>query len=417
MAHMTSLAKCVASADLCSAWPETTFKFNCRPEGTLLVVTAVPDRAGRSGSGQQAAGDWPPRRVVEPAPPPPRPPSVDTPVDPTLACGEIHALLQDLPVRMRRPRFSSMTGCTSSTKSARPRRMTSKDESSGWQSSARVQHRLVARLGEHYRSHDGAKNGSVFRRYIGGALLRRLDSTSPCLAPGPGEGHWERQDEHACSRCSTTESAISDVLDKTFGFRCVQIVDQNERNRLEARIIATVAACTLCQPSGTWLGSHAYPPLVRSSGLWNSQHVGGPVATRSDLDRLATLVRSSPGRSVVGADRLDKIMLLIPCSAAKAGAEDPGLQPVHLVDLLGTTAGDLLDEGRGLGVCPTKSRFGDRVTIATSDRLLHRPALCHDPSSGITDASDRPRPPLPHNLWGLRRASRQKSRFIGIKLT
>jgi hypothetical protein len=227
----------------------------------------------------------------------------------------------------------------------------------------------VARLGEHYRSHDGAKNGSVFRRYIGGALLRRLDSTSPCLAPGPGEGHWERQDEHACSRCSTTESAISDVLDKTFGFRCVQIVDQNERNRLEARIIATVAACTLCQPSGTWLGSHAYPPLVRSSGLWNRQHVGGPVATRSDLDRLATLVRSSPGRSVVGADRLDKIMLLIPCSAAKAGAEDPGFQPVHLVDLLGTTAGNLLDEGRGLAF----ARPG--VDLETGSPL--RPAIAY----------------------------------------
>jgi hypothetical protein len=174
----------------------------------------------------------------------------------------------------------------------------------------RAQHRLVGRLSDHYRSQDGAKNGSVFRRYIGGALLRRLDSASPCLSPSPGEGHWERQDERACPACSTTESAVTTVLATAFCFRCVRVDDQDERNHLEARLIATVAACTVCQPSRTWLGLHAYPPLVRSSGLWNTQHVGGPTGTRTDLDRFATLVRGSQPGKEMNTDRLDKTLLL-----------------------------------------------------------------------------------------------------------
>ena len=44
--------------------------------------------------------------------------------------------------------------------------------------------RLVGRLWDHYR---GGKNGSVFRRYLGGALMRDEDPQHPCLAPEPGK--------------------------------------------------------------------------------------------------------------------------------------------------------------------------------------------------------------------------------------
>ena len=35
--------------------------------------------------------------------------------------------------------------------------------------------RLIGRLSDHYRTASNAKNGSVFRRYLGGALIRRRD--------------------------------------------------------------------------------------------------------------------------------------------------------------------------------------------------------------------------------------------------
>src|SRR5262249_23792598 len=58
----------------------------------------------------------------------------------------------------------------------------------------RAQTRLVERLREHYNSGVGAKNSSVFRRYLGGAVLRSDDPAHPCLQPAPGRGHWEQHD-------------------------------------------------------------------------------------------------------------------------------------------------------------------------------------------------------------------------------
>ncbi len=44
---------------------------------------------------------------------------------------------------------------------------------------------LVRRLSQHF---SGGKNGSVFRKALGGALLRQSDASHPCLAPAPGRG-------------------------------------------------------------------------------------------------------------------------------------------------------------------------------------------------------------------------------------
>ena len=125
----------------------------------------------------------------------------------------------------------------------------------------------------------------------------------------------------------------------------------------------------MCGPSRTWLGNDAYPPLVRRSGIWNTQHVGGPVATRSDLDRFASLVRSTDAGAVSKGNHLDETLLLIPCSGGKDGAADPGLTPVHLAELLSPSVAALLEEGRGLAF----SRPGVELEIETP----LRPALAY----------------------------------------
>ena len=155
----------------------------------------------------------------------------------------------------------------------------------------RSQGGLVRRLKLHY---SGNKNSSVFRKFLGGALLRRANPNDPCLAPAPGKGHWERQDEKACPRCRPTEALASALLREHFSFRCVRIPDMNERNELEARLVATLAACRVCQPSSSWLGQYAYSAKVRASGLWNSQYVGGATIGPTDLRRFQALVSASP---------------------------------------------------------------------------------------------------------------------------
>ena len=150
---------------------------------------------------------------------------------------------------------------------------------------------LVRRLRNHY---SGRKNGSVFRRLLGGALIRRRDPDSLCLAPSPGKGHWEHQNDKACERCQPLEEEVSQLLRSSFRFRCVMVEDREERNELEAALVATLAACPVCGPSTSWLGRYAYSDKVRSSGLWNSQFVGGPTVTERQLERFRRLVQVSP---------------------------------------------------------------------------------------------------------------------------
>src|SRR4051794_21666757 len=92
-----------------------------------------------------------------------------------------------------------------------------------------------------------------------------------------------------CECCVGYEERVTARLRCTFTFACVHIEDQELRNHLEDRLIASVAQCAVCQPSPGWLGSRAYPSNVRLTGLWNSQHVDGPLATDVDIDAFRTI--------------------------------------------------------------------------------------------------------------------------------
>ena len=207
------------------------------------------------------------------------------------ACGEIHSALQALPLLASPAQVPFRDGLyffyedgerSEHAADGRVVRVGNHPRSDGT---------LQKRLRQHY---SGRKNGSVFRKFLGGALLRRRHPHSPCLAPSPGKGHWEHQNDKACERCRPLEEEVSQLLRSSFRFRCVEVVDQAERNDLESVLIATLAACPVCGPSVSWLGRHAYSEKVQSSGLWNSQFVGGPTVTERQLERFRRLVQVSP---------------------------------------------------------------------------------------------------------------------------
>ena len=108
---------------------------------------------------------------------------------------------------------------------------------------------LVRRLRQHYKGH---KNGSVFRKFLGGALMRSEDPSHPCLAPAPGKGHWEKQDEKTCHRCQPVEQSVSRLLRTRFRFRCVSIPLRQERNRFEKALIATLSSLYRLRVLGQW---------------------------------------------------------------------------------------------------------------------------------------------------------------------
>lgn len=212
-------------------------------------------------------------------------------MSPEEACGAVHDLLKPLPV-VEQPGGVSITDglyffyedgeSSSHAPEGRIVRVGNHPRSDGT---------LVRRLRQHYR---GGKNGSVFRKFLGGALMRAESPSHPCLAPGPGRGHWERQDEKPCDRCRPVEQRVSRLLRTSFRLRCVFIPDRMERNRFEALLIASLSTCSVCGPSSRWLGKLAYSEVVRSAGLWNSQFVGGAPMTSDDLCRFAGHVSSTP---------------------------------------------------------------------------------------------------------------------------
>ena len=150
---------------------------------------------------------------------------------------------------------------------------------------------LVRRLRQHYKGH---KNGSVFRKFLGGALMRSEDPSHPCLAPAPGKGHWEKQDEKTCDRCKPVEQGVSRLLSTRFRFRCVSIPLRQERNRFEKALIATLSSCPLCQPSREWLGYYTYSDVIRRAGMWNSHYVSDAPMSAGDLEQFADYVASTP---------------------------------------------------------------------------------------------------------------------------
>ncbi len=270
VAHLMALGKQIVEEGLCSRYPDATFTFTVDSHGRLLVSAT----AGHELRERPAAHEAAPPTVTESA----EVRGVATPeffvlgagdaFDATTACASIHRLMdclpryaapQDVPFRDGLYFFYEQDEASTHSAEGRIVRIGNHPRSDG---------RLVARLREHYA---GSKNGSVFRLLLGGALIRLEDPASACLAPGPGQGHWERHMKVACPRCAPFEQRVSTLLVDRFRVRCVRIENREERNRLESRLIATVAACTVCGPSATWLGRFASREKVRASGLWNSE--------------------------------------------------------------------------------------------------------------------------------------------------
>ena len=212
-------------------------------------------------------------------------------MSPEEACSAVHELLEPLPVVGQPGGVSITDGLYFFYEDG---------ESSGHASEGRIVRvgnhprsdgTLVRRLRQHYRV---GKNSSVFRKFLGGALMRAESLSHPCLAPGSGLGHWERQDEKPCDRCRPVEQRVSRLLSTSFRVRCVSIPSLRERNRFEALLIASLSSCSVCGPSCRWLGQYAYSEVARSAGMWNSQFVGGEPLTSDDPHRFAGHVASTP---------------------------------------------------------------------------------------------------------------------------
>jgi hypothetical protein len=138
------------------------------------------------------------------------------------------------------------------------------------------------RIRQHYglvKTLGGNKNGSVLRRHLGGALLRRDGTDNTRLA------EWLK---HGGQSYPDVERRVSEVLRTSFSFSCVRVDDKDERLDLESQLIALLAQHPLGGPSADWLGQHATPPIP-TVGLWNVQHLHASPLGPEGLRRLEEL--------------------------------------------------------------------------------------------------------------------------------
>ena len=148
--------------------------------------------------------------------------------------------------------------------------------------------RFRGRIRQHYGSRStlsGNKNASVFRKHLGGALLRKVDPFDVRLAEWIGQGG---------RRYLEVEAMVSEYLRANFTYCCFDVAGMAERLLLEKGIIAQLAKYPLGRPSDGWLGQHACDDKIRRSGLWNTQQLD---AEPLDYQQLEYLRRQSSAGS------------------------------------------------------------------------------------------------------------------------
>lgn len=149
--------------------------------------------------------------------------------------------------------------------------------------------RFPARIRQHYgnkHSLGGNKNGSVFRKHLGGALLRREDPSDPRITKWITQGGESYPD---------VEEAVSRELRSNFTFVWVAVPTREARLSLESGLIALLAQFPATAPSRSWLGGFAVDPAIRTSGLWNTQHLSSSALDRDGLAHLQRLASSQEG--------------------------------------------------------------------------------------------------------------------------
>jgi hypothetical protein len=149
--------------------------------------------------------------------------------------------------------------------------------------------RFPKRISQHYgnkHSFGGNKNGSVFRRHVGGALLRRQNPADPRIAEWITQGGESYPD---------VEEAVSRELRSNFTFVWLAVPTREARLSLESGLIALLAQYPVAAPSSTWLGGFAVDPVIQVAGLWNTQHVNSPALGSAGLVQLEKLAVGAAG--------------------------------------------------------------------------------------------------------------------------
>ena len=75
---------------------------------------------------------------------------------------------------------------------------------------------------------------------------------------------------------------VSDYIEKNLSFAVIEMDNEKERSEFESRIISTIASCTECEPSNSWLGKKHPNVLIAKTGL--CRNVQGKPLSEKEVD-------------------------------------------------------------------------------------------------------------------------------------
>lgn len=151
----------------------------------------------------------------------------------------------------------------------------------------RKDNRFRNRIRQHYgniNSLGGNKNGSVFRKHLGGALLRKNNLQDPRLKD------WLTQDGPTFAEI---EELVSSNLRNNFTFSCFSVNDEKDRLTIERGLISLFAQYPIGGPSQNWLGLYAADEKVRKSCIWNSQHINSDPLNIEEFHLLEDFIKNT----------------------------------------------------------------------------------------------------------------------------
>jgi hypothetical protein len=148
------------------------------------------------------------------------------------------------------------------------------------------QNRLFERINEHYIGED--HRDSIFRKHIGRCILTKEKMVDYIknwdLKIKKREDKSKNFDKINWELENKLELEVSDYIKNNFTFIVIpNLIDVDNRLRLEDGLIATFAQFEEKTISENWLGNYHPEKKISNSGLWNIQGIKGSPLTNEEI--------------------------------------------------------------------------------------------------------------------------------------
>jgi len=153
---------------------------------------------------------------------------------------------------------------------------------------------LQSRLRQHFVKEN--KDRSIFRKNIGRALLNVendsfLEQWNLDLTTKVNKEKYSEQVDF--EKQQSIEKKVTEYIQNNFSFAVFEVLEKEQRLRIESRIISTVSNRADCKPSKNWLGLSSPKQKIIDSGLWLVNELWKQSLSENELTELKDMIRST----------------------------------------------------------------------------------------------------------------------------